>query len=258
MSFNLNMDSVRNLCPTANHAMVYGWKSCKYMEVADAMEEDSSPISKIFDWNIGDPTIDKEHRRTLEGRVMSQIAFDSSKDTDIQAGRTCKSAIVDLMIENYKRKQENLPLIPLIFCNDITDKERLITPENIAETSEEKVITNSELRRCYKISCEINDKEKLIPVAEIAKEYIKFVKLVETNRTEYKLEPIRPFWETKAWEISWKLRKVIKGKNQGKPKQYHWKTELSKKIAAYDFNAKIKKALNKKMSNIKNFKKETP
>ena len=138
---------------------------------------------------------------------MEQIPLSSSS-----MAKVCKAAIVNLMLENYKRKQEHKPLIPLIFCYDIEDKKRIITPESIAsrETNCNKVITNKELRICHKLCCELEKDPELKAIAEVAKESIKFVKLVGNDATEYKLELIHPFWESPEWETKWKERIATK------------------------------------------------
>src|ERR1700722_18699429 len=160
---------------------------------------------------------------------MEQIPLSSSS-----MAKVCKAAIVNLMLENYKRKQEHKPLIPLIFCYDIEDKKRIITPESIAsrETNCNKVITNKELRRCYKICCELEKDPKLQEIAEIAKESLRFLKLVGNDSTEYKMELIDPFWKSPEWETKWKDR--IATKQPANPsKRNPWREELKSAVAFY-------------------------
>jgi hypothetical protein len=236
---NLNFSSVSNVCHVdhkdvcnADQVMVYGWASCLYIEVGNTLGKDpKSPVKKVFDCALGECSASEEEKTTLEGRTMEQICASSTDSI----GRVCKAGIAALMLENYKRKQENLPLIPLIFCYDIEGKKRIITPESIASRDPEanKIITNKELRRCYKICCELEKDPELKAIAEVAKESLKFVKLTGNESTEYKLELIHPFWESPKWETSWKER--IATKQPADPSKVDlWREELKAAMASYN------------------------
>jgi hypothetical protein len=103
-----------------------------------------------------------------------------------------KAGITDLVLENYKRKQIGLDIIPLIFCYDIEGNQFQVNPETITSRNEsfKKLYTNMELRRCYKICCEKDPELKIM--TDIAKETIKFVKLVINTNREYELELLKP------------------------------------------------------------------
>jgi hypothetical protein len=225
---NLNFSSVSDVCNT-DQVMVYGWKHCLYVEVGMALAKKDSPVKKILDCGIGLRFASMSQRTTLEGRIIKQICASSIDSTE----RVCKAGITSLMLENYKRKQRNFPLIPLIFCYDIESNKWISTPESITSRDAQfnNLVTNKELRRCYKMCCELEKDPELKAIAEVAKESIKFVKLTGNDSTEYKLELIHPFWKSPEWETKWKER--IATKQPAKPSKVQlWREELKSAVRA--------------------------
>ena len=74
-NFNLNYDSVKDVCGDSKQAMVYGWQHCKYTQIGEALKKSSSPIEKVFDWSLGNKTTPQEKLETLEGRKIAQFEY---------------------------------------------------------------------------------------------------------------------------------------------------------------------------------------
>jgi hypothetical protein len=247
-SINLNFDSVKNIYNNANknvcndakrdknpQAMVYGWQSCFYAQVKDTLETSgNSPMDRVYDWKVGCPLASKSERTTLEGRTMEQINVPSKPSKDEQCAEYCKAGITNLVRHNWEREQKGLPIIPLIFCYDVDGKKRVVTPGSIAsrDPQSNKIITNKELRRCYKLCRELEKDPELKAIAEVAKKSIQFIKLAGSNSTEYKMEILHPFWESPEWEAKWKERIATK-KPADPAKTILWREELKSSMASY-------------------------
>ena len=140
----------------------------------------------------------------------------------------CKAGITNIVLENYKRDFEELPLIPVIFC---IDSETLpFDSKRIASKDKELncLFTHQEIRRACKLCCEVENE----CLKEIALKTFKFTKLVKVKDETYKLELIKPFWQTNSdWQDDWKERRNI---SSTKKESATWKKELIKAIVDYD------------------------
>lgn len=219
MSFNINLDSVKDICVNANQVMIYGWRSCGYEEVIARLKKNDSPIRKVFDWC---PDVNE---KTLEGKSFEKIRMKNGSLETI-----CKTRITMLVLENYKRKQKDQPIIPLIFLYDIEDNPFQTTPSTITSrsTSFNELLTNIELRRCYKMCCEKNPGLKLI--TEVARETIRFIKLTRNSKDEYTFVLLKPFWEEEEWDSRWNERQATK-EIKSTRKMYLWREQLKSAIA---------------------------
>lgn len=195
----LDPDSVIQVCGEADQVMVYGWNHCKYKEVRDAISEmaclEHFPIKRIFDYTMGNPF--KEACRTLEGRDLNNLVFEGTEvyttpiDVELPIDlvakvvpRTCKTAITNLVLENYKRILEGETPIPLLFCVDIDGNPQPFTIDKM--TSKDlhfnTQITYKELRRAYKL-CTYGDSR----IRLAAEKTFKFVRLRKIGDESYSL-----------------------------------------------------------------------
>lgn len=236
---NLHSKDLRKICGKSNQVMVYGWKFCKYEDIKKLLHKNrndpNSPIRKVFDCSLGLST-----RQTLEGHYIETFPI---QKLFRNLYRHCKLAIINLIFENYKRKKQGLDLIPLIFCVDIDDGAKQFqayTSMNIIgkDLNEYgiKFTTKQELRLCYKICCEFENKE----INDIAKETIKFIKLVTEKPNQYRIKQLEPFWLDKDWDEAWKESMKTKSDRtkvafwENAFIQRNWKIELAKKIEEFD------------------------
>ena len=185
-------DSLSKICKGSDQAMIYGWRHCGYYLMSSGIEFDyQGPIKKAYKYAVGDrtdPTIG-EVVTTLEGRRMNLIDYDTSEK---ELSRTCKTALANVVLENYKRQKEGLPLIPIIFCIDITNNKQPYSIEKIC-SKEAKLngqITHRELRRAYKLCTHPNPK-----IRAIALQTFKFTKLC-VSTVALSLEQIPAPWGT--------------------------------------------------------------
>lgn len=228
---SINFNSLEKVCNHSNQLMFYGWDHTHYYEIISLLkmikDDSNTIIKKHFDFWIGDKFKRDERVSTLEGRKMERIEYDSIVGASHSA-KICKSAIVNLVLENCKRTQENLSLIPLIFCIDIDNNPYPKSVDSIATRAlpENSRITNKELRRIYKL-CHLQNNF----IADIALKTVKFVKIYINDNIEYEFEELKPFWEDSKWKNSWELRqetKVIKSKIN------KWEPQLIKAVETYN------------------------
>lgn len=226
---NSALDSVMSICKGANQVMVYGWSHCNYVFAAEVISMATTisflnfPIKKVHNHLIGDPD-SRDRRTTHEGRKLNLIAYDKSDYTH-GIGRMCKTAITNLVLENYKRAKEGLPLIPVLFCIDIVNNPKPWSIQNICSKAPEnnKQITHKELRRAFKL-CHLENEE----IRRIARETFKFVKVGEKG-----LEAIDAPWASPDFARYFSIRKTL---SNSKPKtdSYNWSKQLIAQIAVYD------------------------
>lgn len=222
----INYDSVKTICGKAEQAMIYGWHHCKYTELFAVLQQEQSTLKKVFNWTIALTQLHGENliHETLEGRKIKQFEYnEDSLNGEYKVG------ITNLIWENYLRHIEGKSLIPLIFCIDIDKNPYPTTLVNIASKEEElnEYSTHSELRRCYKFCCELDENPDLKKISDIARVCIKFVKLRGEEAGQgsiYHLEEISPFWQNPEWNQKWKERKVNREVSSSKP--HYWKEQL--------------------------------
>lgn len=225
-SYIFDVNSIKEICQNSNQVMVSGRYPCGVDELTDFLNyHPKSPAKIAYDFELGDQN--KLHW-TTEGRLFTKISYHRDWDLIEDITRQFKAAIVNLMIENLKRQQENLPLIPFIYCFDRDGYDWKLKPRDIAaRDQDEKIITNSELRFCYKICCELKSNPLLAPVAKVAEKTLKFVKL-EKHGKRYLLKEIDPFWNSPQWTFarfdreSTKVPKLPEQTNSG------WRMQLEK------------------------------
>jgi hypothetical protein len=232
--FTVDPKSVLAITKEADQVMVYGWGHCNYTEVSQAIRvmsrEDDFPIKAVYGNQMGYPTrYDVECSMTLEGRKMNQILFDDS-DSDYQmTARICKTALVNLVLENYKRIKEGKQVIPTLFCIDIDENITPYSAERICskERGMNIQITHKELRRAYKLCNHPN-----AAIREAALATFKFVKLVDKGPS-YALKEIAAPWEDESWKEAWGKRK-LQSSTVEKNEEFPWRKQLADLVAAYD------------------------
>jgi hypothetical protein len=233
-AFTVDPKSVIAITKEADQVMVYGWGHCNYSEVSQAIRamsrEDDFPIKAVYGNQMGYPTpYEVEGSMTLEGRKMNQIFFDIS-DSDYQmTARICKTALVNLVLENYKRIKEGKSVIPTLFCIDIDDNPKPFSSERICskERGMNIQITHKELRRACKLCNHPN-----AAIREAALSTFKFVKLVDKEGS-YALKEIAAPWEDESWKEAWGKRK-LQSSSVAKNDEFSWRKQLVDLVAAYD------------------------
>jgi hypothetical protein len=237
----LDAGSVLSICKGADQAMVYGWSHCKYGEVEDALKlmgkQEDFPIKKVFSCRIAVKSSPEAITSTLEGRNMALLPFDEKLTYSLYLSRMCKTALTDLVLENYKRSKEKKPLIPVLFCIDIDRNPRPFSIEKMTSRAERlnRQTTHKELRRAYKL-CNHEDPE----IRQVARETFKFVRLKKAQKTKYALEAIPSPFDSPEFARRWSNRKARSAPSK-KPDALSWRKQLAKQIAEYDAGASAAK-----------------
>lgn len=167
-----------------------------------------------------------------------EIELINSTSTSIRIEQKCKDAIAALILENYKRKREGEPFIPLFFC--LSMEEYYIFPlpksEEIMTRNGTNRITFQELRRAYKLIAEFQTREdpRLQEIATIAEETFKFVKFLNASKP-FSLVEIPAPWASDEWDIAWKRRISSKEKPR-KDDELSWREQLKTKTLAFCAN----------------------
>lgn len=220
-------NSCKKICPNTDQLMVYGWKHCKLDEITAKLKEAGSPIKKVFTGTVGDWY--ETEAITLEGNLIERI--ETFPET---LRNNCKNGITNLVLENYRRTKQGLPLIPLLFCVDIDGNEYEFNSETITSKDIDlnTKFTNSELRRAYKL-CTIQNSE----LRKIAQATIKFAKVKIQKDNLLALEAILPPWSSPDWQEMWTARM-----EQSAPqKKNHWRERVQERIKRIDQEFPLKK-----------------
>ena len=199
---NLDTTNIKDILGSSTEAVVYGWAKCSYRSVLESLRYFHSPLRAVYDYELAFAEFG-----SLPDRSEREV-------TSIH--QLCKTSMDEIVFENYKRKKEGKPIIPIIFCvgSDLDPKD-IFRSEKIASKrrANNQQVTHSELRRAYKLACEFDDPE----LRAAAEETFKFVKLTTKSKpglTEEDvtiLEGVQPFWKQHDWKDQWEIRKGNKG-----------------------------------------------
>lgn len=233
-NITLRRDNLEEICSDSKEVMVFGWHFCRYEDIANSLSGAiNSPVHRAFNWQIGG--VEDWETVTVEGRNIDKII--SGRSEEEGSIRNCKAALTNIVLENYKRMQEGLPLIRVIFS--VANNSPLsFSPEMIASKASgaNACHTHAELRRAYKLCCEMKNTQLM----EAAKQTFVFVMLKnESPDSEVTLlEKVTPFWEQPEWSAAWQERKNAVAEmdqlDKSEVKKNYWVTQLEAKVAAYD------------------------
>ena len=206
-----NVDSTLEICKPSRQVAVYGFQHCGYTNVMRGLRE-SNLFQNVYSGflSVSPP----KDRTTIENRVIDSFC----------SGGKFKATLVDIVFENSQRKKLGLPLIPVLFCVDTYDNWHPWNPESVCDHS--YYVTNSEMRRAYKLCCEFEDPA----IRQVAGETFKFVKLAKhkTKPDTIELQEIDAPWKCTGWEAAWARRKTYTIPRPGKTSD--WRADLRKKI----------------------------
>ena len=157
---------------------------------------------------------------TLSGRSFIKLSYRT-----LDLATLCKNTLVAVVIENYLRKKESFPIIPVIFCLESTEcpprPTEWIANKNL-DHSGLGTISNAEIRRMYKLC---SDPELSSEVKEVAKATFIFVRV---NLPSLELEEIPAPWEKEAqiWTEAWEQRNLGKSKSKVASTKLNWRKLL--------------------------------
>jgi len=203
-------------------AMVYGFSSCYYNEVAGAL---SSQVSRIYSYELG-----KDGSQWVKFLSGSSALDEMNQDDWIDKKRNarwCKTALVKIVLKNVQNhRSKKAPLIPVVFCIDRENNPYPFSVENLlsktkaeypegCEVMMNELVTHAEIRRAYKLCF---DPSVDLEVRQVAQETFRFVrverKIFSQKEDEvdylYDLTPLPAPWKAPNFENEWNLRKAIR------------------------------------------------
>jgi hypothetical protein len=147
----------------------------------------------------------------LEGRTIERIqrSYTLYKSTTYR----CDARIVDFVLENYKRKIEDIPIIPLLFCVlNNGDNLRYNVDQICDQNRSYNTVTASEIRRCYKLYSEFKSSPDQT-LSEVVREMFIFADVRKNKQPcddDYSFRKVDTIWESQAWEAAWQQRQGSK------------------------------------------------
>ena len=245
--FTLDPLSAKKIVGDAKEIMLYGFAYAHYIDVARALSDTVPTVKKVFDYTMGNSNerlISEETGRSIAKLRYKSMA--SGHDAAVKRlARICKSGLVNLVFENYKRQKRYEPIIPLIFCIDSNTKkvQEYSSLEGITscDASLKKVITYKELRRLAKLCFTLRDSDdpELKELSEVARQTLKMVRVdVDASSGAHVLKEVPSPWDDPKWEEKWDER--IQKKHAQTSKEYEqvfskigWRRELSTLIKEF-------------------------
>lgn len=191
----------------------YGWNDCKYIEI------------KLF-------------TKSPKNKIVNHV------NSTVNSKQLWKTALTNIVLENVLRKRREEKIIPIIF---ITDREissdlensylkNLTTPKNVASKTSCR-ITEAEMRRAYKLCCEMGDSELDKEIMRIANETLVFAKISQKEEgQDLQLENTNPFWKRNGWIEAWNERMGNTDDRQEKIKKKnkeYWKEQAHNALKSY-------------------------
>lgn len=233
----LDRISVLWLANYSQQCMIYGWKRAKYNEVGDVLAQyaatkngDFYPFHKVYGWQAGQHDADSGHATTLEGRNFREIVYDMETISKKQkTSRPCKSGLTNLVLENIRRKEEGLSIIPCLFCHEIEGVENDFVAADLGRkgSPNHDAYTSKELRRIWKLCNHENP-----TIRDVARETFQFLKLKRTGTETYALLPIEsPVIGNIILDAYMRIRKIH---STPKADEVNWDTQLTRAIEISD------------------------
>jgi hypothetical protein len=221
----LDINSVKTVCGSSSQVMVYGRASCRYEQIGLLLtQQPDLHIKKTFQFKLGNPY---EYEITLEGNQFEKMQL----TLPLTISRICKAGLVNMVIENYRRIQQDLPLIPILFIITREQDPLPISAESLTSRSKENRLTHQELRRAYKLCTELENLTQTI--IEVAVASFRFIKLqVNPTTLRYELHQVKPIWEAPEWSELWKKRLATRARTQLKDPEMNWRTQLKRMVTA--------------------------
>jgi hypothetical protein len=230
MASRIDVHSLAEICSDCDtNMLVYGFQHCKYSVVRDAIDL-FKPL-KTYDSSAG-----SEHERTqgINFKIVSGMD-DYPRESKNSIKRCCKAALVNIIIENYHRSLHGKPLIAILFCTDI---ENNLHPESLTNFLDRNLnfITNSELRRAFKLCCDSRIDPKIRAIAQVTFRFVRIHEQIPQDNLlsiimgtkEFCFERIGAPWEIGDAMEALKQRKLQIKPAPLVPKQIEnrWETQL--------------------------------
>ncbi|ASQ45117.1 hypothetical protein [Legionella clemsonensis] len=234
----LSLNSVKAILGDSKEVLVYGFSNCQYGYVARALNALTikAMIKDSFKNEFEMLEFDSQPHVPDASLDLNSIDYQEyvEREKTILFARECKALITSLCINNLKRKQNNEPIIPLLFCieGEFSGYSVSLNIKSVAESHPMlgTYITDEELRHCFKMWMFETEPE----FKEVIRETIKFVKLLPhpVEPESYQLQSIAPFWEKPEWAAALDKRQPMKTPEALKKKTFPWREITAQKVSA--------------------------
>lgn len=248
----LNLQNFISLCAPNQQVMIYGLRDFKYGDVIDWLKtkKEQQQFKDIFDSNIGLPKMEgfasRTNRRTFENREIPQLLSDGMEnqgpgmeqmENAYILRNTCKSALVNIVLENVQRKKQGLQIIPIVFIigkdkqgldinKILKNKDDL---DKLSEILRQQNVTDAEIRRAYRLCF---DESLPKEICEVAEETFKFITLTTNEASQpekYGFSFCAKPWQNHQWQALWNDReraKPLRVNHQKAPKRKPWRQQV--------------------------------
>jgi hypothetical protein len=244
------------------HIVFYGNHRCAEFEGSQYGYKsllENSKITKKYCFHMG--CTDHNIEVTLQGRQIEMIAvngwYDKKRSVYNQKhnlNEGCKAALVNIVLENYKRIQEGHKVIPVLFTvNSNTLPKNGLNLDDVCKRTL-RGMTTRELRRCYKLSSaeeltrnSAHNKELFTlatSLAQVAAQTFHLVS-IDSNGSSLELNEQPLFWQRAEWKEGWQERMDYKeewlellGRNSTDMlksyKPFPWRNELLRRADSWN------------------------
>lgn len=222
----LDLSKFTSVCAPNKQVMVYGIASCDYNDILSWLRELKwdGDYKDVFSYLLGQSEqhnkgmlANKEHI-TSENKVIEKI----NHSGDLCSKTQCKAGLINMIIENLKRKEEGKPIIPIVF---VVEKDNIKLDVGKVLDKVKKAYTDAEIRQAYKLCHDPSVNEK---IRKISQESFIFISLSTNTNNElakFSFTKIASPWESSDWATRWINRRKTENPN---PKPYPWRKEIER------------------------------
>lgn len=235
----LDLNEFISRCAPNQQAMIYGPSNCNGGKIKSwlEMEKEKKCFKDVFDFFVG--SCQGRAHITCENRKITKIQYQDEDDEDGESFmfEICKNALVNMVIENFKREELGLPIIPIIFVVDKDDSKLDVKKilNRLPKTDKRggpTNITDAEIRRAFRLCFDPNLAEGIRRVAQKTFLFISLVTNKEDEPVEYTFSIRLAPWDSAVWQNGWKNR--AQQPKLPRQKEFPWREQVKALIAGND------------------------
>lgn len=228
-----DLSYIHSICPS-KRLVLYGFSECKWFQIERLLKKTFTVY--LYDIGYGSPSpfmVVEDFSHLTENKI-APIPIVHSESSSIRTARVCKTALVYLVLDNYRRSIDNKEITPLVFCIDsnfrsypIARAETIFSKDIILNT----LTTHKELRRLGKLCFDPSIDSR---IRQVALRMCKFVR-VEVDPVSHEITGFQgmpmPFTKEEVLKLSAERRK---GKTAYKPNAQNWRVLMEERRIALD------------------------
>ncbi len=200
MEITYKLDEFKAQIAPNNQVMIYGVKFCPIAKwLID--EVDTGRFSDVFDFSIQS----YPSKPVSDGSFIVPIQCPRHESSiygfSTQLSSRCKAGLVTMVLTNYQREKEDLPLIPIAFILEQESSKWDI--KQAFDRARHKSYTDAEIRRAYKLCCDPRVDERLRAIAQRSFNFLRINTLSDPTSTEPQFEKVPAPWDSDEWKELW-------------------------------------------------------